>query len=234
MALTIVTRIPWSVLTACLAVCTALYVFMSISDIHTKMQKRIEMVRLECLSLVSSKLRQNTPDGNETCNNTNHVIVLKKGGGKSANVEDDSDSGEEYTDDHEDNEDDEVDNMIDIVGTIITSNLSPCIEDHSVNYTPQTSCVITDTDVGDVDADGTNSTDTGSATTFPQQTEIVPIEGDSESLRPNNLNEGKLKSMRVDELRRLLSSTNTPGVTATAIASMKKDAIISLIISTAL
>eukprot|EP00798_Chlamydomonas_sp_ICE-L_P002026 gene2026-33449_t len=196
MALKIVTRIPWSVLTACLAVCTALYVFMSNSDIHTKMQKRIEMVRLECLSLVSSKLRQNAPDGNETCNNTNHVIVLKKGDGKSANVEDDSDSGEEYTDDHEDNEDDEVDNMIDIVGTIITFNLSPCIEDHS--------------------------------------TEIVPIEGDSESLRPNNLNEGKLKSMRVDELRRLLSSTNTPGVTATAIASMKKDAIISLIISTAL
>eukprot|EP00798_Chlamydomonas_sp_ICE-L_P032493 gene32493-17198_t len=172
MALTIVTRIPWSVLTACLSVCTALYVFMSISDIHTKMQKRIEMVRLECLSLVSSKLRQNAPDGNETCNNTNHVIVLKKGDGKSANVEDDSDSGEVYTDDHEDNEDDE--------------------------------------------------------------TEIVPIEGDSESLRPNNLNEGKLKSMRVDELRRLLSSTNTPGVPATAIASMKKDAIISLIISTAL
>eukprot|EP00798_Chlamydomonas_sp_ICE-L_P005475 gene5475-5562_t len=205
MALKIVTRIPWSVLTACLAVCTALYVFMSISDIHTKMQKRIEMVRLECLSLKGD-----------------------------ANVEDDSDSGEEYTDDHEDNEDDEVDNMIDIVGTIITSNLSPCIEDHSVNYTPQTSCVITDTDVGDVDADGTNSSDTGSATTLPQQTEIVPIEGDSESLRPNNLNEGKLKSMRVDKLRRLLSSTNTPGVTATAIASMKKDAIISLIISTAL
>jgi hypothetical protein len=193
------------------------------------MQKRIEMVRLECLSLVSSKLRQNAPDDNETCNNTNHVIVLKKGDGKSANVEDDSDSGEEYTDDHEENEDDEVDNMINIVGTIITSNLSPCIEDHSVNYTPQTSCVITDTDV-DVDVDGTNSSDTGSVTTLSQQTEIVPIESDSESLRPNNLNEGKLKSMRVDELRRLLSSTNTPGVTATAIASMKKDAIISQII----
>eukprot|EP00798_Chlamydomonas_sp_ICE-L_P017270 gene17270-23587_t len=254
MALQIVTCIPWNVLAACVALFTALYFVSSlILDIQTKVHKRIDTIREECISLVNSKLRQDVARFSPNCNdnltgssnNTGQVVVLNKTDGKAAGVEDESesesDSDEEYTDDQEGGEDegydDEaimVDNMIDIVGTIITSsNLSPSIdkdEDHEATSTTQTYCVITD-----IDADATKSI--GSDTSLPQQTEIVPIDDDSissASLQPlsTKLNEGKLKSMRVDELRRLLSTRETPGVTATAITSMRKDAIVSLLMNT--